>query len=766
MSLAKVAVYCTLLMAFFVSSVPGEASDRCKVGLALSGGGARGGAIIGVLKVLEREGIHIDCIAGTSSGALTGGLYSVGKTAAELEEIFLGQDWGRYFTNVPERQFLPFSERVTSGSQVSLSMDDWTLELPLGLYEGQPLREIINEQTTSEMLDAQYDFDNLPIRFRAVATDLVTLKQVVINKGSMSEAIRASTALPVFFTPVEIDGGILADKDGKILAGKDGKILVDGGLTNNLPVDVVRDQLGAEFVIAVDVSSPPLRKDQLRDFFDVSNQLSNLRMTDMDANRQDADYTIKPDLEGFSTYDFSRVSESIKQGETEAMKIMEELKATLSKKLPEDYPRGFRNETARLELQPSSRPGLTRALQSTLNNAPNEKSPIIGSITFEGLKSVSFRQAMREVRTRKEEPLDLRILIADTKRLYATRLFDSVNYYFDNLSYNRYRLIFAVKEASTLTLDAGIRYDNEFKFVGLARLTSRQMFDSPTTLTVSSQFGGLEDHSATLRYRPSYIPFLFIEPKAYASRREHQFIQNQELIDDYEVRRLGGQILFGGTFFKQIEIAAGYRFEDVHAFGANMDGEFENPYRVGGLTLHINRDTLDDREFPSKGMVLAIRADYNQKRFGGDFDYFKARVDLKNYFSLSDTSTFGTNLLVGFAEYDAPLYEGFYLGGYGFSTKGSYPLPGYDRDEILSEEVGVLGIQYRQRIYNAPLGFIKSAYLTTIFNSYIDGFLSEKGFFGGGIGLAVNTILGPIRMTGGFGDAGRAFFYFTIGPEF
>ena len=115
---------------------------------------------------------------------------------------------------------------------------------------------------------------------------------------------------------------------------------------------------------------------------------------------------------------------------------------------------------------------------------------------------------------------------------------------------------------------------------------------------------------------------------------------------------------------------------------------------------------------------------------------------------------------------NAPFYDGFYVGGYNFSRRGSYPLLGFDRDEILGEEVAVAGIRYRRRIYKPPLGFVKSAYVTTFFNSAVDGFLYKNGLYGGGIGLALQTVLGPMHITWGFGEEGRAHFYFTFGPEF
>jgi len=207
-----------------------------KVGLALSGGGARGASHVGVLKVLEREHIPIDYIAGTSFGALVGGFYALGYSAAEIEQIFFGQDWNEIFSDAPERRLEPLFERKNARYQVNLSFRGWIPDLPTGLWEGQRLRETLNELTTKQMLAAQYDFDKLPIPFRAVATNLIDGKAYIFQRGRMSEALRASIAIPMLFTPVE----------------KDGMLLADGGLLNNLPTNIVRN-MGADIVIAVNL---------------------------------------------------------------------------------------------------------------------------------------------------------------------------------------------------------------------------------------------------------------------------------------------------------------------------------------------------------------------------------------------------------------------------------------------------------------------------------------------------------------------------------
>jgi len=195
-----------------------------KVGLALSGGGARGAAHIGVLKALEREGIPVDYIAGTSFGALVGGLYALGYSPEKIEQIFSSQNWDDLFSDSPDRRLSPLVQRKNFRYLGELRLRGFNVEIPAGLWGGQKLTELLNYYTTTkEILDAGFDFDRLRIPFRAVATDLLTGKPYVFRRGPMAEALRASIAIPMMFTPVE----------------KENMLLVDGGLANNLPVDIV-----------------------------------------------------------------------------------------------------------------------------------------------------------------------------------------------------------------------------------------------------------------------------------------------------------------------------------------------------------------------------------------------------------------------------------------------------------------------------------------------------------------------------------------------
>ncbi|MBM3285588.1 MAG: hypothetical protein FJY81_06915, partial [Candidatus Aminicenantes bacterium] len=429
-----------------------EAQDPTpKVCLALSGGGARGSAHIGVLKVFERERLPIDCIAGTSFGALVGGLFAIGYSAAEIESLIMGQDWNSIFSDAPQRRLTPLNERVDARYQAQLSFPGWNPELPTGLLKGQRLRELLDILTSEPMLRAQYDFDNLPVQFQAVATNLTDGKAYVFRKGSMSEALRASMAIPMLFTPLE----------------KEDALLVDGGLANNLPTDVAQ-AMGADIIIAVDAASPLLRKDEIRTFINVIDQSLSLRTEEnSEHNRKLASILLKPELEPFTSNNYEMIPAIISRGEEEANRRLVELKALFAG-IP---------------------PRVPRALQKS-------GMPAIESLSFRGLKKIKAEQVKANLRVRAGDAVSPAAIGADVGRLYATRWFDSVGYALEPVGGNRYRLVFIMEEAPLHTLGLSLRYDTDYGFVALAEFTARHLFDSPSKATVSSQFGGLQSHWA------------------------------------------------------------------------------------------------------------------------------------------------------------------------------------------------------------------------------------------------------------------------------
>ena len=304
-SLAAVLLGCAVAHAQPAAEPPEHVVlERPSIGLVLSGGGARGGAHIGVLKALQELRVPIDHIAGTSIGAVVGGFYVSGMSVAELEELVDSFEWEAAFLNVTPRRLKSFRRKRDDDLflvDLKPGLNDGEFELPIGFMQGQVIDMILSRETLPA--SKVEDFDRLAIPFRAVAGDLATGEAVILGSGSLARALRASMSIPAVLTPIEIDG----------------RLLVDGGIAMNLPVEVVRS-MGADRIIAVDISSPLLGRETLRSVLDVTNQLTNLltrqgvqQQRDM-LGAQDILLTPVFSQEDLSSVTFGRMKESIQTG--------------------------------------------------------------------------------------------------------------------------------------------------------------------------------------------------------------------------------------------------------------------------------------------------------------------------------------------------------------------------------------------------------------------------------------------------------------------
>jgi NTE family protein len=697
-----------------------------KVCLVLSGGGARAAAHIGILKVLEKEGIKVDCIAGTSLGALVGGLYSLGYSPSDIEKFLTSQDWNNIFSDAPQRRLMSLIERRDTRYQGQIAFRGWNPELPSGLWGGQRLAEALDVLTTHHMLRAQYDFDKLPVQFRAVATNLIDGKPYIFKKGSMTQALRASMAVPLLFTPLEHDG----------------KLLVDGGLVNNLPADIARE-MGADIIIAVDATSPLLTGKELRTFFDVIDQSISLQMEkNVRENLKLATLVLKPKLEEFTNVDYDKLPEIIKRGEEEANRQLTNLKSLTAGVSP--HPR---------------------------IESPLALLPIIDLISFQGLKQIPVSQLKKNVHIHAGDKADAEAIGADVGRIYATRLFESITYNLEPIEGNRYRLIFVLKEALLNTMGASLRYDTDYNFVALAEFTARQVLNTPSTATISSQFGGLENHFAAFRFVLPSAPFLFLEPRVDASRLERLDIQDQKQVDRYTDKREGAQLLVGAIPFRQLELSGGYRYERVRISGGSESNNLAASPSKAGIVFRLNWDSLDDSEFPRSGRNLKFQVDKQSKIFGADLNYSRWQANYTQYFSISGKSTVQIHADAGYSKGLVPFYDLFFIGGYSFSEKASNQFLGLDRDEFPVRQMTILSASYRRQIFARPLSLIKSGYITGTYNG---GFFSTyqeapyhfRYFNGVGVGLGVDTMLGPLQTAIGWGEGGRFNFHLSFGPTF
>jgi NTE family protein len=381
-----------------VHAPPGEAQSnasagplRPKVCLVLSGGGARGAAHVGVLKVLEEMRVPVDCITGTSMGSLVGAAYATGMSVPEMQDLLASISTQLLFREKPPRQEQSIRRKLDDRFDYvgpEMGLRDWNIELPKGIISGVQLETVLRALARAK---GYQRFDDLGIPFRAVATDLVTGKAVVFADGELANVMRASMSVPGVIAPAEFEG----------------KMLVDGGITNNLPIDVAR-AMGADVVIAVNLGTPLAPREQLNSVLGVSGQVINI-LTEQNvqaslATLKPTDILILPALGDFSAADFDHLPQTVPIGAAAARKVADQL--------------------ARLSL-PEAEYAALRARQ-IFAAAPDTRP--IDEIRFVNLQRVNADAAKAVMDTKEGQPIDQKVLDADMRRLYGTGDFEHVNY--------------------------------------------------------------------------------------------------------------------------------------------------------------------------------------------------------------------------------------------------------------------------------------------------------------------------------------------------
>ncbi|MBL1273168.1 MAG: patatin-like phospholipase family protein [Oceanospirillales bacterium] len=580
-----------LVLALLVSlpaAAADSAAERPRVGVVLSGGGAKGMAHVGVLRVLEEMRIPVDMVVGTSAGSAVGALYASGMSVAEIEQRFIRLDWLSSFRDDPGRAYKPVRRKqvdwrfpVAPGLGVSLD----GLHLGAGIIAGQNLGFILNELTRSVALVE--DFDRLPIPFRAVATDLETGDMVVIGLGDLATAVRASMSIPGVYAPVSLDG----------------RLLVDGGIANNLPVSVARD-MGADVIIAVDITDELMGPDQLREAFSVFGQLTTI-MTRRNADQQlkllgDKDVLIRPDLEGYGSADFFNAPALFELGASGARAHAVELN-----------PLAASNEA-------------WHAYRSRLASVSHSAGLIVG-IEIEHDRRLGQEFIRERIRQKIGEPLDVGELETDLNRIYGLGYYETVSYS-QSPSPDGTLLTIKVKEKSwgPNYLSFGLNYednlDGDTRFNLAASLRMTELNELGAEWQTGAQLG-TEPRVRTQWYQPldyGYERFLLAGAE-YSRDTVSVYDSGGERVAELDVTLrqadLGLGMELGGNAEVSFTYARGYATVD-NQIGAAVAPE--DAVHQGYVSLQLVHDSLDDAFFPQEGAFAGIRGRVEREDLGSD----------------------------------------------------------------------------------------------------------------------------------------------------
>jgi len=711
-----------------------ESQERPKVGLALSGGGARGGAHIGVLRALEELDIHIDYIAGTSMGAIVGGFYAAGYSADEIEQIMLDMDWTAAFSDRPDRRDETMRKKQLEAAfpiPYRLGFNNGGVQLPLGVVEGQHLDQIFQRI----LLPARgiTNFDRLTIPFRAVATDLVTGKEVVLSHGSLADALRASMSVPGVFAPVRIND----------------RLLVDGGMANNLPVSVVRE-MGADIVIAVDISAPFLDEEELTSVFSVTEQLTNfLTRNNMElqiASLGQEDILFVPDLQGFSSADFERGQELVEIGYQTVMTRQPELVS-----LPSAQPR--------------------TAVDPVVEGAP--VGFIVSFVELNNTSVLSDEIILSRIDIPLGERLDLAALNQMVDQVYSLDVFESVSYDFTQNKAGETGLVINAIPRSwgPNYLQFGVEFADDFSgsndFKLGAAYTRNALNSLGGELRVTAAIGR-EDELSFDFYQPiDKQARWFVEPEVFLQRQQYSVWEGETRLAILDIAGGGARLGFGRNFSTTNLIRLNYEYmkgkQDYLAgeLPPELQDEYNENVDIGELQLEFRHDSLDSLWFPSRGTFHRIGYRYAAEALGAASDYHQFEA-IGGFTYTRSKNTFLLNYELGYSVDDkAPVERWFELGGLG-------RLSGLVPDQLSGRQLGLLTLAYHRRLNEIDL---LPAYAGVSLEAGNVWYRADEVSFGdlrlsGSIFVGARTPLGPVYLAWGHSDNGESTIYFYLGNPF
>jgi NTE family protein len=701
-----------------------------RIGLALSGGGARGLAHVGVIKVLEELRVPVHCVTGTSMGAIVGGTYAAGTPTAEMEKFVGTANWDDVFRDKPPRAAIASQRKVDDYKTLfapEYGIKDGNLALPKGIIAGVSIESFFR-QLTGRAIEVR-DFNRLPIPYRAVATDIETGDAVVLDHGSLAHAMRASMSVPGALAPVEING----------------RLLVDGGLANNLPIDQAR-KLCADVVIAVNISTPPLTRKEITSALSVTAQLINfLGKATVDQqlrNLTDRDILIAPDLGDISAGSFDRAKDSIRVGEEAARKMADSLR--------------------RYSLPPEQYAAL-RAKQTLAHRHLGT----VDEIRFEGLERTNPEVLRSLVESKPGEPLTEERVSADLRRIYGRGDFESVDYRIEQGPAGRVMVIMPrEKDWGPDYLRFGLGLATDFQgeniFNVLVQYRKTWLNKLGGEWLTEAQIGQ-NTHLFTQFIQPvEERGRYFVAPYAYIGQSTRGVFFGENRIAEYEARegRLGldaGAIL--GTW-GEARVGAVWRRVDAKVDTGPPALPEINETTAGPRAL-LFIDQLDHAWFPRDGYRAIGSAYWANKDFGSDLNYerFEGQAGVAksrgahtlNFFVQGGTDNHS----------DMPAYETFTLGG-------PLRLSGYRINEFSGRRYGFGRLMYYNRTLPLPdlLGsgvYVGGSLEAGQMHSRFDGLPFGGTIYSGSVFLAADTFAGPAYFGFGMGEAGRYSLYLLLG---
>jgi NTE family protein len=726
---ALLAACCSVLAA--ETEPAAGAAKAPRIGLALSGGGARGIAHVGVLKVLEEMRVPIHCVTGTSMGAIVGATFAAGRSPAEMEKLVLAADWDAIFRDQPPRKEIALRRKIDDYKTLfapEFGVTEDGLALPKGVIAGVSIESFFRSLAAPAF--GVTDFNRLPIPFRAMGTDIETGESVVLERGSIAQAMRASMSVPGAIAPVEIDG----------------RLLVDGGIANNLPIDEAR-RLCADVVIAVNISTPPLTRNEITSALTVVGQLINFlgKQTVDDQLRRMAprDVLIAPDLGDISASKFDRSAEAIAIGEKAARAMADSLR--------------------RYSLPPAQYAAL-RAKQV----AESKGLGTVDEIRVEGLQRTNPEVLRALVESRPGEPLSEEKLGADLRRIYGRGDFESISYHLRGGGAGPRALVIEPREKSWgpdyfrfgLGLASDFESDSQFNLLAQYRRTWLNRLGGEWLTEVQI---GQDTHLFTEFYQPLHEAGVwFVSPHFVVGQTTRGVFVGDDKLADYRVRSAqvgldGGAVL--GTWGSLRLGPVWTRVDASVDTGSPLLPS--NKETTAGMRAALYVDQTDHAFFPTRGFGVSGSAYAAMESFGSAASYQRIEGAMRG------VKSWGPHTFHAFAAggtdlgSDMPAYESFTLGG-------PLRLSGYRINQFAGRQFALGRLMYYNRTLPLPdiLGsgvYVGGSAEVGRITERFDGPPSPGTLWSGSVFLGADTFLGPVYFGIGLGGSSHWSLYLLLG---
>jgi NTE family protein len=654
-----------ILLLFFSITIYSQTPAKTeKLGLVLSGGGAKGLAHIGVLKVLEEEGIEPQFITGTSMGSIIGGLYAIGYTAADLEKVAHDVPWLEYFDDEVSRNAQPIEAKEESEKyQFSFPVVNGKIQFPKGFIQGSKMSMLLSQLTLP--VHQIENFDDFFIPFRCVATDLLTGEGYVFDKGFLPDAMCASSCIPTVFEP-----RVIGDKT-----------LIDGMFVRNLPVEDCIN-MGATKTIAIDVGAPLATLDELTSFVGVLGQTTSFGMVKSTEEQQEkADLLIMPELKNMGSLDFSNVDSLISRGERAARAMLPQIRA-LKKQL------NLRNQSPTKRVRNFSIP-------TELN---------ITSIDFEGGKKSDIRTLRRLIKIKPPQVLTQKQLIDKLTGVYASGFFTYVDYRLLPEG-DGYKLLVRTRESSTVHLRFGGHYDTNVNSAILVNASIKNIL--------------LKGSHLSLDFRISETPGIFFDYLIHTNTRPNvglridgkwnfypgDYYENTNLADGFTMQHAMDQIGFYSGISNHSSIWVGWGTEIYVQKQLFSIDEFESVNTTQHyLFAKYSRDKLNRKHFSTSGYKIAANGKYI---LGGKLrnrveevdnqstaENYYAQLEYKQIFSLGEKTSLHWFNQAGFSQLRQSNYINlFYLGNTIATQDRFVDFVGFDYMDQLANQYAFTGFK-------------------------------------------------------------------------